>query len=83
MSSRHPKAWLGGVCATVADTLNFSTLGVRVVTVILAFIWPLLTLAAYLIGAFVLKQRGGSEESDPFLRDWDRRMADYDRRTRF
>ncbi|MEM6935587.1 MAG: PspC domain-containing protein, partial [Pseudomonadota bacterium] len=53
MSSRHPKAWLGGVCATVADTLNFSTLGVRVVTVILAFIWPLLTLAAYLFGLVV------------------------------
>ncbi|MFK7955398.1 MAG: PspC domain-containing protein [Lysobacterales bacterium] len=80
MSQRHPRAWLGGVCAELAQRLNFSRLGVRVVTVVLAMIWPLLTVASYLIGAFALGHKRQSTESDPYLRDWDQRMDDFDRR---
>lgn len=80
MRDRHHRGFLGGVCAEVARRLNFSTFGVRVVVVVMALIWPFLTIGAYLLGALALRHTAPEAEPDPFLRDWDRRMADYDRR---
>ncbi len=80
MSERHPRAWLGGVCAELSQRLNFSRFGLRVVTVVCAMIWPLLTIGSYLIGAFALSHQSKPTESDPYLKDWDRRMDDFDRR---
>ncbi|MEM9530533.1 MAG: PspC domain-containing protein [Pseudomonadota bacterium] len=89
----HPDGWVGGVCAELADRLEFSRLGVRVVTVVLLLIWPLWTIIAYLVGAFALRPEAppvpaasdrkdrSKEPLDPVLRDWDRRMADFDRRS--
>ncbi len=80
MSQGHATGWLGGVCAEIAHRLNFSALGVRVVTVIAALMWPLLTVSGYLLATYALRHFKPTPSDDPYLRDWDRRLDEFDRR---
>lgn len=88
VTHRTDAAWLGGVCAALADRLGWSAMGVRVAVVLALLVWPLITVAAYLLATWVLRQ----QRSDPGAQDehaepaevdeWDRRLADFDRRLR-
>ena len=91
LTRRTDAAWLGGVCAALAARLGWSTMGVRVAVVLALLVWPLITVAAYLLATWVLRQQGSdpgaqdehAEPTEPAeVDEWDRRLADFDRRLR-
>lgn len=87
VSSRRP--WLGGVCAELARRLGWSTGGVRAAMVIALLVWPLLTVAGYVLAAWWLHREaeaprparsGTGQPEEPAMDEWERRLADFDRR---
>lgn len=78
---RH-RPWLGGVCAWIADRLGWNVVGIRIAALVLAWLAPLATLAAYLFGAWLLNRERGRNRApadNPTMAEWDRRMAAIDR----
>ncbi len=73
------KPWLGGVCAHLADRLEWNVTGLRVATVLAAWWMPLVTVPVYVLGALAVRHSG---TRDPAMDDWDRRMGEIDRRYR-
>lgn len=92
VTHRSDAAWLGGVCAELAARLGWNTMGVRIAVVLALLVWPLITVAAYLLATWVLRRPQRSERAPQDSRaepaepaevdEWDRRLADLDRRLR-